>query len=481
MASFVVLGSKEMNVHLLKHYIHPEDSILEVPSGASPFSYDRDSAVCVNDKPVTRLSMRGALIGNFEGLSTLGVVQKEASGAPSHEGLLNRSIPLSSLQSKAAALPSSAVTHITSLFPLPDSKNVIFSVRPCLLLPTVLNYFLRLRLAGHSISLVLVPCCTHPAATDLDTEPTSRALPSILFTSKIQADICDEIVSFLENHAPDSHPRWEQVRMEDGREVKGCRVVLAGGADKHDEFWDVHDMPPPPPNFLVPNADEFYDDQKPGGKEDDGVIIVHAKTGDYKYFVNRADGVLGHVGMEPWDAGYVLLGNIVKGRMAGKKKVLELGAGVGFVGLTIGREVPDASVHLTDYDADVLRILKRNTERVGDNVTSGKLDWFDSEGDSEGGIGEYDLIIGAEVIYTPDHRILADVIWRNLVEGGHAKIVNMKRPGFDEFLDRARRLGFRIDVGEEESLEEAYKLKGSAVEGEFVLITLRKEKVCGVT
>ena len=427
----IILDPSSLNAHLLKQFVHPEDSILEVPSGAFPFSHAHNSSLCVNDKLVSRLPKRGALIGNFKGLSTRGVVQKDSSGDPPQEGLLNRSIPLSSLESEledpsAASTTMSSLTSITSLFPSPGTKNLIFSVRPCLLLPTVLNYFLRLHLSGHSISLVLVPCCTHAAAIDLDTESTSRSLPSIVFKSKIQTDICDEIVSFLETHAPESHPRWEQVKMEDGREVKDVRVVLAGG-DNNDEFWDVHDMPPPPPNFLVPSADEFYDDQHHGVEEDDGLIFVHGKKGEYEYFVNRADGVLGHVGMEPWDAGYVLLASILRGGHAVRKNVLEVGAGVGFVGLTIGREVPDSVVHLTDYDADVLRILKRNTERVvGDNVTTGKLDWFNSEGG-----GEYDLVIGAEVVYTPDHRVLADVLWMNLVEGGEAKIVNMKRPGFD--------------------------------------------------
>jgi len=64
--------------------------------------------------------------------------------------------------------------------------------------------------------------------------------------------------------------------------------------------------------------------------------------------------------------------------------------------------------------------------------------------------GVYDFVIGAEVIYTPDHRELADVIWRHLEVGGQAVVVNMRRPGFEEFIDRAKGLGFRVDVGEVE-------------------------------
>eukprot|EP00520_Triparma_pacifica_P007100 CAMPEP_0118633882 /NCGR_PEP_ID=MMETSP0785-20121206/1237_1 /TAXON_ID=91992 /ORGANISM="Bolidomonas pacifica, Strain CCMP 1866" /LENGTH=461 /DNA_ID=CAMNT_0006524793 /DNA_START=51 /DNA_END=1434 /DNA_ORIENTATION=- len=447
--TFIILDPPSLSLHLWKNYVDqsPNTLVLDVPSGTWPCI--TSSSICIDNRPLRRVGDKGALIANFRGLSTSGVMQYEGLGSAPHDGELNKSISPDSIEDRDNPQPT---TSLSSIFPSPKpSSNVIFSVRPCLLLPTVLNYFLRLHSLGHNVSLILVPCCTHPSAVDLDSDPGNNGMgtiPSIKFKSKLQTDICDDIVEFIKVYAPETRPRWEQVRYGSSI-VKDVRVVLAGDeseANQSDEFWEIHDMPPPP-QFSGAAADEFYDDRVGGGMEDDDELIkINGRDGRvYEYFVNKSDGVLAQVGMEPWDAGYALLATILSDSsdLQGKR-VLEVGAGIGFVGLTIGREERDTSVHLTDYDGDVLRILNKNTSNVGQgNVSCGNLDWFEEDTDK---VGSFDVIIGAEVLYTPNHKILADVIFNHLKTHGKAIIVNMKRPGFDDFVHRSKELGLKVNV-----------------------------------
>ena len=202
----------------------------------------------------------------------------------------------------------------------------------------------------------------------------------------------------MNEHDPKSLCRWEKVLDEGGRTVKDVYVILAGRIynddddddddddDNEDEddddrgndddpFWSVASMSEPPPNYLVPSSSEFYSDGRVDMplKGDDGEITVTVEGKGFKYAVNGNDGVLGHVGMEPWDAGFVLIALVIKLHLgAGETKAMEVGAGVGFVGCMLCRCGVFREVLVTDYDKEVLRIMHENVERTGGGVEGGR-------------------------------------------------------------------------------------------------------------
>lgn len=115
-------------------------------------------------------------------------------------------------------------------------------------------------------------------------------------------------------------------------------------------------------------------------------------------------------------------------------KVLELGSGTGLVGLTAGHVLAsilswlgslvsiDVEIILTDYHPEVLHNLRSNLElnktrfTLPENCTSSlkvqvmKLDWRELEGSAlvaAGLTGAFDVILGSDLVYEPEHAIWA--------------------------------------------------------------------------
>lgn len=141
---------------------------------------------------------------------------------------------------------------------------------------------------------------------------------------------------------------------------------------------------------------------------DEGVIVHQAYPGPHMY------------GNILWDSGRALAKFFAWGgarqvdpctlchKWVGKS-ILELGAGTGVVGLTLGQF--GATVNLTDREPIVLELLKRNiaANALGAQVSSHRLDW----GDSSTYLlhQSFDLVIAADVLYEgPQGQLLADVI-----------------------------------------------------------------------
>ena len=90
------------------------------------------------------------------------------------------------------------------------------------------------------------------------------------------------------------------------------------------------------------------------------------------------------------------------------KKVLELGAGLGAVGLCAALSGA-SSVLLTDYDEDVLRNAAAGAAANGcaDSVRVRRLDWSDAAAatrdlfsrDDEDSAEKFELVLGADVLY----------------------------------------------------------------------------------
>ncbi|KAK4052823.1 hypothetical protein OIV83_002110 [Microbotryomycetes sp. JL201] len=108
-------------------------------------------------------------------------------------------------------------------------------------------------------------------------------------------------------------------------------------------------------------------------------------------------------------------------------KLLEIGSGTGLVGLTVASLICllgiPAEIHLTDYDEQVLKLLKSSLDSSS-NVGSLRnvarvlpLDWNEcSPGSIPANLSaEYDVIFGADVMYEPEHVKLVSAVVSTLL------------------------------------------------------------------
>jgi len=94
-----------------------------------------------------------------------------------------------------------------------------------------------------------------------------------------------------------------------------------------------------------------------------------------------------------WEASIVLSEHLSQGIIQKDAEVLELGAGMGLTGLVLG--AIGYNVTMTDYNEDVLALLKKNVNHNKlENVYVKKLNWFQPDTEET-----YDTILGSELIY----------------------------------------------------------------------------------
>jgi SAM-dependent methyltransferase len=170
-------------------------------------------------------------------------------------------------------------------------------------------------------------------------------------------------------------------------------------------------------------------------------------------YTNGEDGCLAAIGTEVWDAALLLCESLPGAPPPGR--VLELGSGAGLAGCFLKKR--GADVTLTDYNPAVLRLLRKSAGLVGARVLT--LDWYRRE--TWGEEGAYDSLVGAALVYSPDHACVADVIKHCLRRGGEATLLQLSvRPGVAEFLRRCEDVGLgveerRVDEGAVERAGEA--------------------------
>ncbi|XP_073943817.1 protein-lysine N-methyltransferase EEF2KMT-like isoform X1 [Choristoneura fumiferana] len=124
--------------------------------------------------------------------------------------------------------------------------------------------------------------------------------------------------------------------------------------------------------------------------------------------------VNGTTGMRTWEAALTLADWALSNKdVFAHKKVVELGSGVGFTGITIAKECNLESIVLTDCHNDVLKTIKRNIKinlpklnnsddaqpNAVSNIDVMMLDWNDAE-DLKNNLVP-DILIGADIVYDP--------------------------------------------------------------------------------
>ncbi len=172
-------------------------------------------------------------------------------------------------------------------------------------------------------------------------------------------------------------------------------------------------------------------------------------------------------GLLLWDSAPVLADALVElGALAGKR-VLELGAGVGLVGLAarhLGGEVVQ-----TDHAEEALALSHRNAVLNGvSGITLRLADW--SRWDMA---GRFDIVIGSDILYDGSaHASVASVLDASLADDGVAVLTDPARTATPMFIRNMQRAGWR--VAEERLVVDAIHPTPSVATVVVTIITIRK-------
>lgn len=128
------------------------------------------------------------------------------------------------------------------------------------------------------------------------------------------------------------------------------------------------------------------------------------------------------------------------------KHVLELGCGVGLVGLSAASG--GAHVVMTDYEHDALLFTQYNAavnlspDVVRKQIQLHHLDWR-----APGLMGQYDAVLGADILYERSlHEPLLRILDEALVPGGRVVLTDPERSMALAFLDAARERGYTCET-----------------------------------
>jgi predicted nicotinamide N-methyase len=143
------------------------------------------------------------------------------------------------------------------------------------------------------------------------------------------------------------------------------------------------------------------------------------------------------------------------------KRVLEVGCGLAIPSLVASKL--GARVSATDFHPDVPKFLKKNLELNSLEIDYVPVDWRSLE--AIAGAGEFDFVIGSDVLYERQHAIqLAQTVARLVSPTGEIWVADPARPYLQGFADEMERLGFQHRteiraVPEKEGKKEIFLLK----------------------
>ena len=135
------------------------------------------------------------------------------------------------------------------------------------------------------------------------------------------------------------------------------------------------------------------------------------------------------------------------------KRVLELGAGLGLVGIVAAAK--GAQVVQTDFISDAIKLAEENAKMNGISKIEYKLaDWRDFPLEEQ-----FDWIIGSDILYEPQlHPHLEEIFTVNLKPGG---IITLADPGRDDakrFIAGFGRDNYNIETVTREVFENGRKV-----------------------
>jgi len=145
-----------------------------------------------------------------------------------------------------------------------------------------------------------------------------------------------------------------------------------------------------------------------------------------------------------WPAALALGSAVLEGPPLDGVSALELGCGVGVVGLCAA--LHGAHSTLTDLQPGALELATKNAEHLGlaDRVTVKPLDWRAPDAPPQ------DLLLASDVLYEARFAApLAHAIQRLLAPGGVALVADPTRPHFPRFVEEAGLRGLTVGAGPE--------------------------------
>lgn len=165
--------------------------------------------------------------------------------------------------------------------------------------------------------------------------------------------------------------------------------------------------------------------------DDAGVIAAHEQDGYMPYWAYL------------WPASIPMAEAVARQPWPRDTPVLELGAGVGFVGLAAA--LAGYHMTITDYDATAVELTLFNARRMGlSHVVGSVLDWRQPAGQ------RFPVVIGCEILYEDrNHEMLLDVLQERLLPGGMAWFGDGGRVRAERFINLARAAGYSLTLRDE--------------------------------
>ncbi|MFT7582145.1 MAG: putative nicotinamide N-methyase [Myxococcota bacterium] len=181
--------------------------------------------------------------------------------------------------------------------------------------------------------------------------------------------------------------------------------------------------------------------------EFDGVDIHVRSLRSKQEFLD--DGVAEGLGVSPaswplfgvvWDASQILAHLMMDHDIDGLR-VLEVGCGLALASLILSHR--NADITATDYNPDAGQFLTENLAlNAGGGVDFERADWADDNAE----LGQFDLIIGSDVLYEPDHaELLANFVARRGSPSCKVIIVDAGRGHRSKFMGKMVAHGFEAE------------------------------------
>ncbi|MGD9367584.1 MAG: methyltransferase [Desulfobacteraceae bacterium] len=149
-------------------------------------------------------------------------------------------------------------------------------------------------------------------------------------------------------------------------------------------------------------------------------------------FINPDDPMKGFpLWAKIWDASAVLTQYIAELEVDARRRILELGSGLGVAGIaaaSLGHHIT-----LTEYDTNALEFLKANAElNQCQHIPIHYLDWFQPQLE-----GSFDLIVGSEIVYQKATvAALGDLFRKYMAPAGQVVLVERVRSTGAVFFEK---------------------------------------------
>jgi predicted nicotinamide N-methyase len=177
-----------------------------------------------------------------------------------------------------------------------------------------------------------------------------------------------------------------------------------------------------------------------------GGTDIHLRTLRDNQEFSDADGIAERLGISSaswplfgvlWPSGQILAQHML-GFEIGNKRMLEVGCGVGLASHLLNHR--KANITATDYHPDAEEFMLENTKlNQSANIPFVRTGW----GDEKSSLGEFDVIIGSDILYESEHvSLLAHFLQQHAAAHCEIILVDPGRGHHAKFSRRMQSFGF---------------------------------------